>query len=185
MLWQPLLARPLAPTADAGLASVCVVLACSSLLLAIAPQRLRLSSRSGLSPGSSALQQPGDLFIHDERDARAGEHPDDIRCQAAVESYEGLMRPSVCDRGRDSAVVRARGHRVILVGLVCCMRESVRRTMGSGSGGLEGVRGVGSRHLDAGADHLVRVCCAKRGEVRRARHERLRGVGLHVKSLLH
>jgi len=137
----PLLAQPLAPTADTGLASVCVVLAYSSLLLAPAMLRLRLSSRSGLSPGSSALQQPGEVFIHDERDAHAGEHPDDIRCQAAVESYEALMRPSVCDRGQDGAVVRACEHRVILVGLVCCVRASVRWTMRRESRGLEGVKG--------------------------------------------
>ena len=35
--------------------------------------------------------------------------------------------------------------------------------------------------LDARADHLVRVCRAKRGELRRARHERVRRVGLHVR----
>ena len=44
---------------------------------------------------------------------------------------------------------------------------------------------VGSRHLDARADHLVLVCCAKRGEVRRAQHECVGRVGLHVKSPLH
>jgi hypothetical protein len=86
---------------------VFVVLAYLRLPLATALRRLRLGSRSGLSPGSSTLQQPSDIFVHDKRDARAGKHPDEIRRQAAVESYEALVRPSVHDRGRDGAVVRA------------------------------------------------------------------------------
>ena len=48
------------------------------------------------------------------------------------------MRPSVRDRGRDGAVVRAREHRVVLVELVSCVRASARRTMGEGDVG--GVR---------------------------------------------
>ena len=51
------------------------------------------------------------------------------------------MRPSVRDRGWDGAVVRAREHRVTLMGLVSCMRASARRRMERGLGGVEGVRG--------------------------------------------
>ena len=146
---------------------VFAVLAYLRLLLATALRRLRLGSRSGLSPGSSTLQQPSDIFVHDERDARAGKHPDEIRRQAAVESYEALVRPSVRDRGRDGAVVRACEHRVVLEELVSCVRASARRTMTIGRGSVEGVREE-KLHLDARADHLVWVCCAKRGELRRA-----------------
>ena len=111
-----------------------------SLLLATVLRRIHLSSRSGLSPGSSTFQQPGEVFIHDERDTRAREHPDEVRSQAAVEPYEALVRPSVRDRGRDRAVVRAREHRVVLVELVSCMRASARRMVGR-VGGAERVRG--------------------------------------------
>ena len=144
---------------------VFAVLAYLRLLLATALRRLRLGSRSGLSPGSSTLQQPSDIFVHDERDARAGKHPDEIRRQAAVESYEALVRPSVRDRGRDGAVVRACEHRVVLEELVSCVRASAR-TMTIGRGSVEGVREE-KLHLDARADHLIWVCCAKRGELRR------------------
>ena len=52
--------------------------------------RLRISRSDALcprlAPRSRALQQPSDVLIHDERDARAGQHPDDIRRQAAIEA---------------------------------------------------------------------------------------------------
>ena len=64
------------------------------------------------------LQQPGKILVHDERDACAGEHPDEIRGQAAVESDEALVRPSVRDCGWYGTVVRARKHRVVLKELV-------------------------------------------------------------------
>jgi len=118
-----------------------VVLAYPSLLLATALRRLHPSSRSGLSPGSSTFQQPGQVFIHDKRDTRAREYPDEVRCQAAVESYEAFVRPSVRDRGWDGAVVCAREYRVVLVELVSSVRASVRRTMGRGLGDVEGVMG--------------------------------------------
>jgi hypothetical protein len=63
---------------------------------------------------TSTLQQPGEVLVHDKRDARAGEHPDEVRAQAAVEPRRALVLPGVCDRGRDGAVVRAREHRVAL-----------------------------------------------------------------------
>ena len=122
---------------------VFVVLAYLRLPLSTALRRLRLGSRSSLSPGSSTLQQPSDIFVHDERDARAGKHPDEIRRQAAVESYEALVRPSVRDRGRDGAVVRACEHRVVLEELVSCVRASARRTMTMGAGGGGCRRGKG------------------------------------------
>jgi len=115
-----------------------------SLMLATVLRRLHLSSRSGLSPGSSTFQQPGEVLIHDERDTRAREHPNEVRSQAAVESYEALVRPSVRDRGRDRAMVRAREHRVVLVELVSCVQAPARKTMGRAGGGVEGLRGGSS-----------------------------------------
>ena len=120
--------------------NVCVVLAYPSLLLASVLRRIHLSSRSGLSPGSSTFQQPGEVFIHDKRDTRSREHPDEVRSQAAIESHEALVRPSVRDRGWDGPVVRAREHRAVLVELVSCMRASARRIVGR-VGGVEGVKG--------------------------------------------
>lgn len=55
--------------------------------------------------------------VYDKRDARAGEHPDDIRCQATVESCKALVHPSVCNHRCDGAVVRACKHRVTLLGV--------------------------------------------------------------------
>ena len=81
-----------------------------SLLLTTA-----LSPRLRFAPRSGTLQQPGDVFVHNERDARAGKHPDDVRGQAAVEPRDAFMRPGVRDGGRDGAVVRAREDRVILI----------------------------------------------------------------------
>lgn len=78
------------------------------------------------------LQQPRKVLVHDERDACAGEHPDEIRGQATVEPYEALVRPGVRDRGWDGAVVRARKYRVVLEELVSWVRVSTRRTMGRG-----------------------------------------------------
>ena len=80
--------------------------------------RLRIS-RSGalcprLAPGSRALQQPSDVLIHDKRDARPRQHPDDVRRQAAIKASYALVRPGVRDRGWDGAMVRAREHRVVL-----------------------------------------------------------------------
>ena len=46
------------------------------------------------APGGSALQQPGEILVHDERDARAGKHANDVRAEATVEPRETLMRPA-------------------------------------------------------------------------------------------
>ena len=67
-----------------------------------------------LAPRSSALEQPGNVLVHDERDARPGEHAHEVRGQAAVEPREALVRPRMRDRRRDRAVVRARQRRVVL-----------------------------------------------------------------------
>jgi hypothetical protein len=79
------------------------------------------------------LQQPGKVFVHDERDACAREHPDEICGQTTIEPYEALVRPGVRDRGWDSAVVRARKHRVVLKELVSWVRSSTRRTTDRGT----------------------------------------------------
>jgi hypothetical protein len=60
-----------------------------------------------LSPRSSALQQPRNIFVHDKRDACPGEHPDDVCAQATVEPHGAFVRPCMRDCGRDGAVVRA------------------------------------------------------------------------------
>ena len=80
--------------------------------------RIRRLPRLRFAPGGSALQQPGEILVHDERDARAWKHANDVRAEATVEPRETLVRPGVRDRGRDGAVVRAREHRVALFWLL-------------------------------------------------------------------
>lgn len=80
----------------------------NALQTTLAATPARLSSRSG------ALEQPGDIFVHDERDARPGEHAHEVRTQAAIEPCEALVRPRMRDRRRDGAMVRARQRRVVL-----------------------------------------------------------------------
>lgn len=96
---------------------------------------LRLHLRSRLSPGSSPLQQPSEIFVHDERDARAGEHPDEVCAQAAVEPHGTLVCKCVRDRGRDGTVVRAREHRVVLIYV-----ELVSRVRAEDDGQAEGCK---------------------------------------------
>jgi hypothetical protein len=80
----------------------------NALLTALAATPARLS------PRGSALEQPGNIFVHDERDARPGEHAHEVRSQAAIEPREALVRPRMRDRRRDRAMVRARQRRVVL-----------------------------------------------------------------------
>ena len=75
--------------------------------------RTRRLPRLRFAPGGSALQQPGEILVHDERDARAGKHANDVRAEATVEPRETLMRPGLRDRGR-----HAREHRVALFWLL-------------------------------------------------------------------
>jgi len=94
------------------------------------PNRGASGTRTGgprCPAGSGTLQQPGEVLVHDKRDARAGEHPDEVRPQAAVEPRRALVLPCVCDRGRDGAVVRAREHRVALsFSWLVCVRAHIR-----------------------------------------------------------
>jgi hypothetical protein len=86
-------------------------------------------------PRSSALQQPRDILINDERDARAREHPDDVRGQAAIKARHALVRPGVRDRGWDGAVMGAREDGVVLLTFVSLAGWLAARMGGRKEGG--------------------------------------------------
>lgn len=100
------------------------------------------SAPTRLAPHSSALEQPCNVFVHDECDARPREHAHEVCAQAAVEPRETLVRPRMRDRRRNRAVVRARQGRIGLHTITSAHGASARN---------------GGTHLYARANDLVRV----------------------------
>ena len=122
------------------------------------------SAPTRLAPHSGALEKPGNIFVHDERDARPREHAHEVRAQAAVEPRETLMRPRMRDRRRNRAVVRARERRISLH--TTTSAHKVR------------VQGMGTTHLYARPDDLIWVGRDQRAELRRGGHNRIRRIRL-------
>lgn len=78
------------------------------------PLQTALAALARLAPHSSALEQPGNIFVHDERDTRPREHAHEVCRQAAVKPRNALMRPRMRNGRRDRAMMRARQRRVDL-----------------------------------------------------------------------
>ena len=72
------------------------------------------SGRACVPALRGAFQEPREVFVHDERDAGAGEDADEVRPEPAVEPACALVRPRVPRRRQDRTVMRLREHGVIL-----------------------------------------------------------------------